>query len=91
MKKAISFFTSLLLLNLTISQGQQLTTGPGGGNKKASVSEQIGLTKITLNYDRPGVKGREGKIYGTTIVHYGFKNLGFGTSKASPWRAGPDP
>ena len=49
--------------------------------------EMIGLTKVTLNYDRPGVKGREGKIWGQ-LVHYGFKDLGFGTSKAAPWRAG---
>ena len=66
---------------------QTLTTSVEGGNRKASVSERIGLTDVTINYDRPAVKGREGKIWGQ-LVHYGFVNQGFGTSKAAPWRAG---
>ncbi len=82
-----TLFACLLLLALQAT-AQQLTTGPGGGNKKASVSEQIGLVRITIQYDRPGVKGREGKIWGTTVAHYGLTDLGFGTSKAAPWRAG---
>ena len=60
---------------------------PNGGNKKASVFERVGITDVTITYDRPGVKGREGKIWGQ-LVHYGFKNLGFGSAKESPWRAG---
>ena len=65
----------------------QLTTPPNGGNKKAAVTERIGLTDVTMHYDRPGVKGREGKIWGT-LVPFGFADLHFGTSKAAPWRAG---
>ena len=65
----------------------QLTTPPNGGNKKAMVGERIGLTDVTIHYDRPGVKGREGKVWGQ-LVPYGFTDLGFGTSKAAPWRAG---
>ena len=60
---------------------------PSGGNKKASVSEKIGLTDVTIHYDRPAVKGREGKIWGQ-LVHTGFIDQGFGNSKAAPWRAG---
>jgi hypothetical protein len=71
-----------------ISNAQNLKTLPSGGNKKAIVSEVIGITTVTINYDRPGVKGREGKIYGTPVVHIGFVDPGFGSSKASPWRAG---
>lgn len=71
----------------TLSAKSQLTTPADGGNKKASVSEEIGVTKITINYDRPAVKGREGKIW-NNLVHAGYKDLGFGTSKAAPWRAG---
>jgi hypothetical protein len=88
--KRISIIVACFLLCIgsqLFAQGQ-LTTGPGGGNKKAAVSEQIGLIKITINYDRPGVKGREGKVWGTPVAHYGFTDLGFGTSKAAPWRAG---
>lgn len=65
----------------------QLTTTASGGNKKAVVGERIGLTDVTIHYDRPGVKGREGKIWGQ-LVPVGFTNLGFGSAKSSPWRAG---
>ena len=65
-----------------------LTAAPPGGNRKASVSEQIGIVKISITYNRPGVKGREGKIYNTPVAHYGFVDLGHGTSHAAPWRAG---
>lgn len=66
---------------------QGLTTIPDGGNKKASVSERIGITDVSIHYDRPAVKGREGQIWGK-LVAYGFTDEGFGTSKAAPWRAG---
>lgn len=64
-----------------------LTVLPSGGNKKASVSERIGLTDVTIHYDRPGVKGREGKIWGQ-LIHTGYIDQGFGPAKAAPWRAG---
>lgn len=60
---------------------------PNGYTKKAIVSEQVGLTEVTITYNRPSVKGREGKIWGG-VVHQGFIDQGFGTSKAAPWRAG---
>src|SRR5205085_10764468 len=65
----------------------QLTTAASGGNKKAVVGERIGLTDVVIHYDRPGVKGREGKIWGQ-LIPAGYTDLGFGSSKASPWRAG---
>src|ERR1700735_5515637 len=65
----------------------QLTTLPDGGNKKASVTESIGITDVTIHYDRPGVKGREGQIWGK-LISVGYNDLGFGISKAAPWRAG---
>jgi len=79
----------LLLFHLFFapSAQSQLTTGPGGGNKKAAITERIGLTDITLHYDRPGVKGREGQVWGK-LIHTGYADLGFGSSKAAPWRAG---
>ncbi|MDQ3797938.1 MAG: DUF2911 domain-containing protein [Acidobacteriota bacterium] len=60
---------------------------PNGYTKKASVSEQVGLTQVTITYHRPAVKGREGKIWGG-IVHKGFVDQGFGNGKPAPWRAG---
>jgi hypothetical protein len=51
----------------------------------ASVSQTIGITEVKVVYHRPSVLKRE--IWGK-LVPYGFNNLGFGTSKAAPWRAG---
>ncbi len=69
------------------ASGQILTTLRGGGSTKASVSERVGITDVTINYDRPALNGREGKVWGK-LVAYGFSDQGFGTSKAAPWRAG---
>lgn len=52
---------------------------------RATVSQRVGITDITIDYGRPSVKGRE--IWGA-LVPYGFVNLGFGTSTAAPWRVG---
>jgi hypothetical protein len=84
MKKA--FTASLLITLLAITATAQITL-PADANKKASVSEDIGITTVKINYSRPEVKGREGKIWGS-VVHYGFADLHYGTSKAAPWRAG---
>jgi len=83
---------SILLIALAttacLSQIMPLTSEPDGGNKKAFVAEQIGIVKIEIGYSRPGVKGREGKIWNTPVAHYGFQDQGHGTSYAAPWRAG---
>src|SRR5215467_11291044 len=74
----------LLLCSISFSQ---LTFSPSGGNKKATVAENIGLTDITIHYSRPHVNGREGKIWGN-LIPVGYTDQGFGSSKAAPWRAG---
>ena len=53
----------------------------------ASVSEEVGLTQITIKYGRPAVNGRE--IWGG-LVPYGFSKPlpNFGNGKDYPWRAG---
>ncbi|HEV7621225.1 MAG TPA: DUF2911 domain-containing protein [Flavisolibacter sp.] len=76
-----SLFTQKLSAQIT------LTGLPSGGNKKAFVGERVGLTDVTIHYDRPGVKGREGKIWGQ-LIPVGYTDQGFGTAKAAPWRAG---
>ncbi|MBL0274289.1 MAG: DUF2911 domain-containing protein [Chitinophagaceae bacterium] len=86
MKKMILYGLSVASLATSFAQ-IPLTVTPSGGNKKASVSERVGLTDVTIHYDRPGVKGREGKIWGQ-LVPVGFSDPGFGSSKAAPWRAG---
>ena len=87
MKKTLSV-AAMLFIAATFSLAQiPLTVLPSGGNKKSMVGEQIGLTKVVINYDRPGVKGREGKIWGQ-LIPVGYTDQGFGNSKAAPWRAG---
>ena len=83
------FLLTLLIGFITAGSFAQITLTqlPSGGNKKAFVGERVGLTDITIHYDRPAVKGREGKIWGQ-LVHKGFIDQGFGNSKAAPWRAG---
>jgi hypothetical protein len=88
MKKII---TAIMLLAASTAYSQ-LATPPSGENQKASVSQWIGLVKVTVDYSSPDVHGpngvdRKGKIWGE-LVHYGFIDQGFGTSKAAPWRAG---
>jgi hypothetical protein len=80
-------FVSLFSTMVVFTGMSQLTVPADGGNKKAFVGERIGITDVTIHYDRPGVKGREGKVWGQ-LVHTGYADLGFGTSKAAPWRAG---
>lgn len=72
---------------LFIASHAQVVKPAAGGSKKAMVYEQVGITDVTIEYYRPAVNGREGKIFGN-VVHYGFADLGFGTSKEAPWRAG---
>lgn len=50
----------------------------------------MGVTDIQVKWNAPGVKGREGKIWGTPVAYYGFQVLGFGSEVESPWRAGAD-
>jgi tetratricopeptide (TPR) repeat protein len=86
MKSLLVSIGFLLITFFSVAQ-IPLTVLPSGGNKKASVTEQVGLTKVSINYDRPGVKGREGKIWGQ-LVHAGFIDQGFGSARQAPWRAG---
>ncbi|HTL10251.1 MAG TPA: DUF2911 domain-containing protein [Chitinophagaceae bacterium] len=89
MKKHFLPYCMAILMSIFFAgtAAAQLVTLASGGNKKAGVSERIGLTDITIHYDRPGVKGREGQIWGK-LVPVGFIDQGFGSSKAAPWRAG---
>jgi hypothetical protein len=69
---------------------QQLTFPSGSVNLKCSAGRRVGLTDIDIHWGAPGVKGREGKIWGTSVAYYGFEVLGFGSDQPSPWRAGAD-
>jgi tetratricopeptide (TPR) repeat protein len=77
-------FALLLLSVFAFSQAQTQNVTLPPASKKALVAEWIGLTKVAIDYHRPGVKGREGKIFGEGgIVPYDGGN-------PMPWRAGAD-
>jgi hypothetical protein len=73
---------------LQVTQAQQLRLPEGGVNFKSSASRTVGVTDIGINWNAPGVKSREGKIWGTDVAPWGFTVLGFGSMVNSPWRAG---
>ncbi len=87
-----SGLTCFILLSFSLRAQGPVTTPPSGGNQKASVTQYMGLAKVTIEYSSPDVTGpngesREGQIWGQ-LVPYGMTNLGFGTAEESPWRAG---
>ena len=87
MRSYFFFFASLLLSVSVFAQVPYNSAVPNGYTKKATVSEQVGLTQVSITYHRPAVNGREGKIWGG-VVHKGFVDQGFGSRKPAPWRAG---
>jgi tetratricopeptide (TPR) repeat protein len=80
----------LMLFAYTPSDAQMLRLPDGNTNYKCKTGRQLAATNIEITWNAPGVKGREGKIWGTDIAPYGFTVLGFGSNTASPWRAGAD-
>jgi tetratricopeptide (TPR) repeat protein len=87
MKKYLLFLAISLFAVPSFAQVPYNSAVPNGYTKKAVVSEQVGLTQVTITYHRPAVRGREGKIWGG-VVHKGFIDQGFGNGKPAPWRAG---
>ncbi len=80
--KALSFLgCAVIVLSAAFdAEAQRKKTKPDA-SPGASVSQIIGIdSHITITYHRPGVKGREGKIYGTNLAPYGGDPM--------PWRAG---
>ena len=73
---------------------QGITSPPNGDNQHATVSQNIGLVKITIDYNSPKVhnpytkEDRRGKIWGTLVPYGPQKSLGYGTCTECPWRGG---
>jgi tetratricopeptide (TPR) repeat protein len=72
---------SLAALQVT-AQG---ITAPRTASPAASISQTIGISKVTVSYSRPAVKGRQ--LWGA-LVPYGWNVQGFGAGNEAPWRAG---
>lgn len=66
----------------------QMDLPPVAGNPRAKISEEVGITSITIAYSRPDVGGREGNVWGKVVTE-GFSTLNFLNGRStSPWRAG---
>lgn len=84
--KRISFLSVLFFI--AVNSFAQMDLPPSGGNPRAKITEEVGITDITISYGRPDVNGREGKIWGN-LVTYGFSTGSLLTNKnTNPWRAG---
>jgi hypothetical protein len=82
------FFLYTITVSCLQIVSAQMDLPPSGGNSRAKITEEVGITDITISYSRPDVNGREGKIWGS-LVTYGFSTQSFITnSNTSPWRAG---
>ena len=91
MRRSLIALLAIAALALPVF-GQGISTPPDGDNQHSSVTQNIGLVKVTIDYNSPDVHApngddRRGKIWGT-LVPYGLQNLGFGTCTECPWRAG---
>jgi hypothetical protein len=77
----ISFFL-LILPSTTFAQGDEVRA-----SLKASVMQRLGTnTDITIQYSRPGVKGR--KIWGELVPYGMAPGNEYSEGKPFPWRAG---
>src|SRR5689334_11808104 len=90
MKRILAILICAIASQLTLAQS--ISIPPSGDNQKSSVTQWIGPASITITYSSPDVHGlngedRKGHIWGE-LVHYGFIDQQYGTSKAAPWRAG---
>ena len=88
-----SFIAVLAIFFPVILAAQAITLPPNGDNQKSSVTQHIGPVKVTVDYNSPDVhapngEDRRGKIWGTDVAHYGFRDEAFGTCSQCPWRAG---
>ena len=82
------YFILLIAVIYLREASAQMDLPPSGGNTRAKITEEVGITDISISYSRPDVNGREGKIWGN-LVTYGFSTQSFITNKnTSPWRAG---
>jgi hypothetical protein len=87
---------SILAVLVALNAGAQssLTLPPDGQNQHASVTQYLGLVKVTIDYNSPKVhhprtgEDRRGKIWGTLVPWGMAKGLGYGTCTECPWRVG---
>ncbi len=84
------FFSAIVLFSFTHSSIAQMDLPASGNNPRATITEEVGITSISIKYSRPDVNKREGKLWGDgNVVTYGFSSTNLITNKnTQPWRAG---
>src|SRR5262245_24499688 len=81
------------LLSLTaVALAKDITLPPSGDNQFCSVTQGIGLVRISIDYSSPNVhapdgKDRAGHIWGE-LVPYGLYDLAYNDCTKCPWRGG---
>jgi tetratricopeptide (TPR) repeat protein len=71
---------------------KDITLPPSGDNQFCSVTQGIGLVRVTIEYSSPNVhapdgKDRAGHIWGE-LVPYGLYDLAYNNCTKCPWRGG---
>ena len=85
---------AVILLLVAGSVCAEITLPPSGNNQRASITQYLGIVKITIDYNSPRVhspstnEDRRGKIWGKLVPYGMAKGLGYGTCTECPWRVG---
>src|SRR3989442_9515455 len=93
MRSRFTLLAAAVLLVAATAAGQ-ITLPPSGENQRASITQYLGLVKVTVDYNSPKVhspftgEDRRGKIWGTLVPYGMAKGLGYGTCTECPWRVG---
>ena len=96
MPHAARFIPALAVAALLLPAGaplaKDITLPPSGDNQFCSVTQGIGLVRVTVEYSSPDVhapdgKDRAGHIWGE-LVPYGLYDLGYNNCEQCPWRGG---
>lgn len=92
---AVVALSALAVVGLVVpaaAQNPGITLPPSGDNQRASITQNMGLVTVRVEYSSPDVTGpngqnRRGRIWGQ-LVPWGLAPNNFGTASEIPWRAG---
>lgn len=87
MQKPPLLLTALLCALTASCAFAQHTVLVPAASPRATLSQTVGITTISVDYSRPSINGRA--VWGA-LVPYGLNNLGFGSATEAPWRVGAD-
>jgi hypothetical protein len=87
-----AFAVAAMLATAHVALAKDVTLPPSGDNQFCSVTQGIGLVRVTIEYSSPNVHApdghdRAGHIWGE-LVPYGLYDLGYNDCKECPWRGG---